>query len=73
VDEVDQEHVDVELGPRRRGVAEPGELFAASELGAQAKVGERVVEYRAGAEPLLLFHHDPLHSDDFLDAIGRGG
>jgi phosphoribosyl 1,2-cyclic phosphodiesterase len=23
---------------------------------------------RAGAERLLLFHHDPLHSDDFLDA-----
>jgi len=24
---------------------------------------------RAGAERLLLFHHDPLHSDDFLDAL----
>ena len=25
---------------------------------------------RAGAERLLLFHHDPLHSDDFLDQMG---
>jgi phosphoribosyl 1,2-cyclic phosphodiesterase len=25
---------------------------------------------RAAAERLLLFHHDPLHSDDFLDALG---
>jgi phosphoribosyl 1,2-cyclic phosphodiesterase len=24
---------------------------------------------RTGAERLLLFHHDPLHSDDFLDAF----
>jgi phosphoribosyl 1,2-cyclic phosphodiesterase len=24
---------------------------------------------RVGAERLLLFHHDPLHSDDFLDAL----
>jgi phosphoribosyl 1,2-cyclic phosphodiesterase len=24
---------------------------------------------RVGAERLLLFHHDPLHSDDFLDAF----
>jgi phosphoribosyl 1,2-cyclic phosphodiesterase len=24
---------------------------------------------RTGAERLLLFHHDPLHSDDFLDAL----
>jgi phosphoribosyl 1,2-cyclic phosphodiesterase len=27
-----------------------------------------VFGHRAGAERLLLFHHDPLHSDDFLDA-----
>ena len=25
---------------------------------------------RARAEQLLLFHHDPLHSDDFLDELG---
>jgi phosphoribosyl 1,2-cyclic phosphodiesterase len=25
---------------------------------------------RTAAERLLLFHHDPLHSDDFLDAFG---
>ena len=25
---------------------------------------------RANAERVLLFHHDPLHSDDFLDALG---
>ena len=25
---------------------------------------------RVEAERLLLFHHDPLHSDDFLDAFG---
>ncbi len=25
---------------------------------------------RVGAERLLLFHHDPLHSDDFLDHMG---
>jgi phosphoribosyl 1,2-cyclic phosphodiesterase len=25
---------------------------------------------RTNAENLLLFHHDPLHSDDFLDALG---
>ncbi len=25
---------------------------------------------RVGAEQLLLFHHDPLHSDDFLDGFG---
>ena len=25
--------------------------------------------HRSGAERLLLFHHDPLHSDDFLDAF----
>jgi ribonuclease BN (tRNA processing enzyme) len=24
---------------------------------------------RAGAERVMLFHHDPLHSDDFLDAF----
>ncbi len=28
--------------------------------------------HRAGAERLLLFHHDPLHSDDFLDACYGG-
>lgn len=29
---------------------------------------------RTAAERLLLFHHDPLHSDDFLDAFaGRAG
>ncbi len=28
-----------------------------------------VMGRRAGAERLLLFHHDPLHSDDFLDAL----
>jgi phosphoribosyl 1,2-cyclic phosphodiesterase len=28
-----------------------------------------VLGRRAGAERLLLFHHDPLHSDDFLDAL----
>ncbi len=27
---------------------------------------------RAQAERVLLFHHDPLHSDDFLDALGDG-
>ncbi len=26
---------------------------------------------RVSAERLLLFHHDPLHSDDFLDAFGE--
>jgi phosphoribosyl 1,2-cyclic phosphodiesterase len=26
--------------------------------------------HRTGVERLLLFHHDPLHSDDFLDAFG---
>jgi phosphoribosyl 1,2-cyclic phosphodiesterase len=26
---------------------------------------------RVGAERTLLFHHDPLHSDDFLDALDR--
>jgi phosphoribosyl 1,2-cyclic phosphodiesterase len=25
--------------------------------------------HRAGAKRLLLFHHDPLHSDDFLDSL----
>ena len=25
---------------------------------------------RTNADNLLLFHHDPLHSDDFLDALG---
>ncbi|MFL5840690.1 MAG: MBL fold metallo-hydrolase [Thermoleophilaceae bacterium] len=25
--------------------------------------------HRTGADRLLLFHHDPLHSDDFLDAL----
>ena len=28
-----------------------------------------VFGHRTGAERLLLFHHDPLHSDDFLDAL----
>jgi phosphoribosyl 1,2-cyclic phosphodiesterase len=28
-----------------------------------------VLGQRTGAERLLLFHHDPLHSDDFLDAL----
>jgi phosphoribosyl 1,2-cyclic phosphodiesterase len=28
-----------------------------------------VLGKRSGAERLLLFHHDPLHSDDFLDAL----
>jgi phosphoribosyl 1,2-cyclic phosphodiesterase len=28
-----------------------------------------VLGQRAGVERLLLFHHDPLHSDDFLDAL----
>ncbi len=28
-----------------------------------------VFGHRVGAERLLLFHHDPLHSDDFLDAF----
>jgi phosphoribosyl 1,2-cyclic phosphodiesterase len=27
--------------------------------------------HRVGAERLLLFHHDPLHTDDDLDALGR--
>jgi phosphoribosyl 1,2-cyclic phosphodiesterase len=26
---------------------------------------------RTGAKRLLLFHHDPMHSDQFLDAMGR--
>jgi phosphoribosyl 1,2-cyclic phosphodiesterase len=26
---------------------------------------------RTGAKQLLLFHHDPLHNDDFLDAAGE--
>jgi len=26
--------------------------------------------HRVGAERLLLFHHDPLHSDEFLDRMG---
>ncbi len=25
--------------------------------------------HRVGAERLLMFHHDPLHTDDFLDAV----
>jgi ribonuclease BN (tRNA processing enzyme) len=25
--------------------------------------------HRVGADKLLLFHHDPLHSDDFLDSL----
>src|SRR5262249_19747020 len=25
--------------------------------------------HRVGAARMLLFHHDPLHSDDFLDAL----
>jgi ribonuclease BN (tRNA processing enzyme) len=25
--------------------------------------------HRVGAQKLLLFHHDPLHSDDFLDSF----
>jgi len=29
-----------------------------------------VFAHRAQAERVLLFHHDPLHSDDLLDAIG---
>jgi phosphoribosyl 1,2-cyclic phosphodiesterase len=29
-----------------------------------------VFGHRAGAEQLLLFHHDPLHSDAFLDQLG---
>jgi phosphoribosyl 1,2-cyclic phosphodiesterase len=28
--------------------------------------------HRAQAERVLLFHHDPLHSDDFLDTLGDG-
>ena len=31
-----------------------------------------VFAQRAQAERVLLFHHDPLHSDDFLDALGDG-
>ncbi len=27
---------------------------------------------RAAAQRVLLFHHDPLHSDTFLDALGEG-
>jgi phosphoribosyl 1,2-cyclic phosphodiesterase len=27
---------------------------------------------RANAQRVLLFHHDPLHSDGFLDALGHG-
>jgi phosphoribosyl 1,2-cyclic phosphodiesterase len=27
--------------------------------------------HRAHVKRLLLFHHDPLHSDEFLDALGR--
>jgi phosphoribosyl 1,2-cyclic phosphodiesterase len=30
-----------------------------------------VFAHRAQAERLLFFHHDPLHSDDFLDALGH--
>jgi phosphoribosyl 1,2-cyclic phosphodiesterase len=26
--------------------------------------------HRSGAREILLFHHDPLHSDEFLDALG---
>ncbi|MGZ8665983.1 MAG: MBL fold metallo-hydrolase, partial [Solirubrobacterales bacterium] len=26
---------------------------------------------RSGAEQTLLFHHDPMHSDEFLDDLGR--
>jgi phosphoribosyl 1,2-cyclic phosphodiesterase len=29
-----------------------------------------VFAHRAQAERVLLFHHDPLHSDDFLDTLG---
>ena len=28
---------------------------------------------RTGAERTVLFHHDPLHSDDFLDELGARG
>jgi phosphoribosyl 1,2-cyclic phosphodiesterase len=28
--------------------------------------------HRAQAERVLLFHHDPLHGDDFLDTLGDG-
>ena len=28
--------------------------------------------HRAQAERVLLFHHDPLHTDDFLDTLGKG-
>jgi len=31
-----------------------------------------VFAHRSQAERVLLFHHDPLHSDDFLDALGNG-
>jgi phosphoribosyl 1,2-cyclic phosphodiesterase len=31
-----------------------------------------VFAHRAQAERVLLFHHDPLHSDDFLDTLGDG-
>jgi ribonuclease BN (tRNA processing enzyme) len=27
--------------------------------------------HRSGAHQILLFHHDPLHSDEFLDAMGE--
>lgn len=29
-----------------------------------------VFAHRAQADRVLLFHHDPLHSDDFMDAVG---
>jgi phosphoribosyl 1,2-cyclic phosphodiesterase len=31
-----------------------------------------VFAHRAQVERVLLFHHDPLHSDDFLDSLGDG-
>lgn len=31
-----------------------------------------VFAHRAQATRVLLFHHDPLHSDDFLDTLGAG-
>ena len=30
-----------------------------------------VFAHRSQAERVLLFHHDPLHSDDFMDALGE--
>ena len=49
----------------RRRVPRPSRLGALLAVGRAARSARR-----AAARRLLLFHHDPLHGDDFLDALG---